>query len=661
MTNFGAIAAAALALFGDFQDINSALKSLLQKLIDIFGNVDGYGDDLAAAQQSLDDVSGVKDAAINQILDWFDMGGIPTSGFGLAGDDDGSDDTINVSWSKALPNSNPHPGWYNNYKDFWWTVKANTTGNERDPMLRVLTLFEDEQSIKVQHPEFVYAPVVYVWVSASYPDTIIPIYYSHTSQAAENAVHIPELRPPASVAFASGATDLSVQVPAGEGKFWLQIASSDASSRASVLYEGPIDNPTSMPWIVDWDQLLPVQPMPVAVSAYVKAISSERTKAKDSKYATSTSSFNVLVLPANVTAVPDTVDTGFVLSWNQPGSSTTADYDIEVRNEGALIKPLTIKPQKASAGQRFAQVSSTAFTPGMYVTVRVRAHPPDGSPEGTISIYTAPTPCVISGLTQPTINESSSYWDISSQTLRLDLKIVFVWPTGASFRGFRDKDPTPIPPKSVSLEGELATVIFDGAALEYTHTHEKWPSVISVQAALVGNAWGPGTSPWTFPAAAADGLAPPVPVVDMSATIFTVSWQPVANADSTTVTLSSPTVPPVSVSMTATYPTSSLSFTPASFPRGFSANEKFRLTCESGAVHIRGGGTATGAYVLPDTDGWGTSTGPLPLINPSIVAANSTVACVARVPGQILDVWFTSTSGTVEAAHYDKAAPIGRQ
>jgi hypothetical protein len=488
-----------------------------------------------------------------------------------------------------------------NYQDFWWHVQANSTGSVHDPMLRVQTLSEGDQSTTLQHPEFVYAPVVYVWVSAIYPSPIIVQYKSQTPQVAENAVDIPELRPPASVVFASGTTDLTVQVPAAEGKFWLQIASSDLSSRENVLYEGPIDNPTSVPLIVDWDQLLPTRPMPAAVSAYVKAVTSDPTKAKDSKYTTSTSSFNVLTLPTNVTAVPDTVDTGFVLSWNQPGSSTTADYDIEVRNEGALIKHLIIKPQKASTGQRIAQVSSSEFTPGMYLTVRIRAHPPDSSPEGTISIHTAPTRCLISGLTKPTIKESTSYWDISSQTLRLDLKIPFTWPTGASFQGFRDHDPTPIPPKSVSFQADIATVIFDGAVLEYAH--EQWPSIISVQVALIGNAWGPGTNPWTFPAAAADGLAPPVPVVNISATMFVVSWQPVANVDSTAVVLSSPTVPPVSVSMTATYPTSSLSFAATNFPRGFSQNEKFGLTCESGAVHVRGGGTATGLYVIPDTDG----------------------------------------------------------
>ena len=187
------------------------------------------------------------------------------------------------------------------------------------------------------------------------------------------------------------ATNLTVQIPAATGDFYLQIAGSDTVSREGVLFKEGISNPTSAPVVIGFDQLSPRGTLPASLRAYVNAMSTNQTQSKDSIYQASDAAWPLLTLPTNLVATPDIADTGVVLSWEQAGSSLTADYDVEVRDTNSnLVQPVTVTPQTAPEGQRIVQLSSAEFTPGLLITMAVRAHPPTTAAAGTITIFTVP-------------------------------------------------------------------------------------------------------------------------------------------------------------------------------------------------------------------------------------------------------------------------------
>lgn len=82
-----------------------------------------------------------------------------------------------------------------------------------------------------------YAPTVYIWIYTIYQMAPGLDQYQYATPTQTSVKHIPELRPPASVVFSSTATDLTVQISAATGDFFLQIAGSDTASREGVLFE----------------------------------------------------------------------------------------------------------------------------------------------------------------------------------------------------------------------------------------------------------------------------------------------------------------------------------------------------------------------------------------------------------------------------------------
>lgn len=188
----------------------------------------------------------------------------------------------------------------------------------------------------------------------------------------------------------------------------------------------------------------------------------------------------------------------------------------------------------------------------------VRAHPPTTAVAGTITVFTVPVSCVISGQTQPQI-QPTSYWDLPSQTVFLDVAFPFVIPTGSPFSVYQDKaSNAPLSVNKVAYKGKIATLTVTGV---FKLTTGLWPNAILAQASLGGSAWTPTSQLWKFPAAAAGGIRAPKPVVNFNPTALNVSWDRIYNASSTAVSVTAPnsTTP---VTKSVTYPTSAVTFLP---------------------------------------------------------------------------------------------------
>ncbi|KFZ24936.1 hypothetical protein V502_00571, partial [Pseudogymnoascus sp. VKM F-4520 (FW-2644)] len=672
-----ALFAAGATLLSTTQGILGQLTSLIGKLAKVFGVDSALEQALAEIQNEANKIM-VDQLAANDFLNKaLDMGGAPGLTWASATrlEDEGPQTSVTIDWSKALPNSNDS-SWYEDFNGFQWIVSANTTGGIRDPGTVTYTETDStKRKTTLRDDDFAYSSTIYVWVTAQYGD-----FHTDGTPPAATVTHIPYLRPP-TLTLASTATGLTLQFsgqasPPAQETYVLQIAGTYVASRSLILFQQTLPNPPLEGITISWDQFTPTSTMPTSISAYTQAVSSDPSKAYDSLFAASTTSFNLLALPTGLAVTPDDNDTNIIMSWNQPGAMPAVpDYDLEVRDQNnVLIKPITITPESSPDGKRSAQISSTKFTQGESIAVAVRAHIPSTAPQGTISIFTLPVTSVIQPYAIPVVDYGNTYWDILSQTLHLAVGFAFDIPSSSTFQ-VRQADLT-LPSLTISS----STITKSSASLVVTGVPSNpWPKAILVAASLYAGEIGPYSEPWTFPAAAAGGIAAPFPLVEYSYWMhMTVNWCLVPNAQWTMLTLTSEPrpSPPLPITQRIDSPGDGCTFDLEDFsdvgkgkhkkssasravtgpaPEGWT----LYLSMESCANGIRGGGTVGRACVVSDVAGWGVSS--TPLINTAVVGKNSNLAVTSRVPGQTIEVFFVSGVGRIEASFYDSSLPVASQ
>ncbi|GIK07592.1 hypothetical protein Aspvir_003258 [Aspergillus viridinutans] len=603
--------AAGSALLATTLGILGTLAALIDKIAKIFGIDAGLEQKLSDLQNKVDKLQAEKSAANALLNKALDMGGIPNLKWASVTrlEDAAPQTSVAIDWSKAVPNSKA-ASWYKGFNGFQWIVSANTTGGISDPGVTYTETDSTKRATTLQDAEFAYSSTVYVWATARYGD-----FHSDTTPPAATITHIPYLRPP-TLTLTSTATGLTVQFsgqvnPPAQESYMLQIAGTDVASRSLILFEQTLPKSPSDGVNIRWDQLTPTSPMPASITAYIQAVSSDSSKAHDSIFVASSTSFNLLAPPTGLTVKPDENDTNITVSWNQPGAMPTApDYDLEVRDRNnVLIEPVTITPGTSPDGKRSTQISSIKFTAGESIAVAVRAHVPSTAPQGTISIFTLPVTSVIQPSAIPVIDSSNTYWDIPSKTLHLVVGFAADILSSSTFQ-VRPDDLTR-PPLTVSS----STITKRSASLVVTEVPSNpWPKAILVAATVSAGETGPYSAPWTFPAAAAGGIAAPYPAVQFSSIgppTMTVYWDLVPNAQWTTLSLiyqaPGPIWPPHIVTQRVDSPKSAYTFAlKALFDESKGAQTgssgsmtvaeaapwgwRFSLSMESCANGIRGGG-----------------------------------------------------------------------
>jgi hypothetical protein len=504
--------------FGTFMGVISEFLTMAEWLIDLLSDPSSWRDKRDKAKAKRDALTDAQAKARAYIENAMDLSSNPAPASTFI-PQTGPQTQVKVDWSNSKPNKDGFN--YNGYRNFSWTVKANTTGGVNDPS-------QQQDTFNTQYvftdSEYQYAATVYAWVKAKYVSDNGDTFISTDWQPATVATQVPYLRPPGGIVFTITEQVATVAIqPPVNGRYTIQVAGNDSASRNSILYQFNLFDSGSAPihqLVMNID--VPPAPPP-SVGAYVQTVSTDPSKAHDSLFVMSSSAFTVNPPPANLMAEIDVVNVN--VSWDQAGPPPpppTPDYELVVTDiHEKVITTATVKPLPIAIGHRKVQLSSPDFVEGFQIIIFVRTAP---IALGTIGLYNRDT-ITISDFLMPTITDGSFY-DISSATLNLNLIFDTSVSPSATFivqENFQSGPITdPIIPTSIPLPGNSVLLQVPGF---------KAPFPVSVQVAMSsGTTHGPWSNSWLIPPAASLPLPAIIPQGVFGLESLTLSWQAPENA-----------------------------------------------------------------------------------------------------------------------------------
>ncbi|KAH8431103.1 aldose epimerase family protein [Aspergillus melleus] len=282
---------------------------------------------------------------------------------------------LHVDWSAIKPNKAGFD--YENFQRFTWTVIVSFSGNIEDKNNFVVSV-PTTMSKDIDKPEFLYAPTVYVWVKAT---------YKHSSDPKQDLVslpsrrgsksHVPSLKPPG-VSFSSASGQCTVTVkPLESEKYRIVIAGADEQTPGSTLYNPEPHTLDQNALDIPWAKLQVPETLPTSVRAYVQRLAGNPNSHNDSPWAKSPQEVRLAPVPKNMNPKMSNAseNTDVDVQWQQPGEATTpVDYELQVFrvDDDKPISSIQQTPQTVGPDQRKVRLSSSEFTPGLRIAIKVR-------------------------------------------------------------------------------------------------------------------------------------------------------------------------------------------------------------------------------------------------------------------------------------------------
>ena len=351
------------------------------------------------------------------------LSGPPKSGFTAP-------NQVSLSWDEVLPNKQGFH--YQGFANFTWRVRYSLT----DSYSAGTTVWPDkpsDQHITITDDKFLYVSTVYAWVDACYTDTSAGnprLYYSNTSQAAENAVHVPALQPvpPFTFMLQDSMTCVIQLSPVPAGLYRAQVI--DADHPAVVLGSHLV---THLQDSAAWGITIPVQSLtsPSAVSsatAQVQAVSSDPVNIKDSPWTTSSDPpIPVINPPVGLAATTDNSSSALLISWLQITTSS-ANYNLVIAKADGTWAPGAVEALQPNPSPETTVVSVTGgdVKEGTVVNIAVRPAPKPAAATTSINLFAKLNNYIIH-LLQPSI-AVGSYYDLGKQAVDLQWTLASVPP-----------------------------------------------------------------------------------------------------------------------------------------------------------------------------------------------------------------------------------------
>ncbi|KAI7763834.1 hypothetical protein LZL87_014012 [Fusarium oxysporum] len=500
------------------------------------------------------------------------------------------DETIVLDWSKV-------PLKFQADKTpLSWDITFSPTNDINNPIaIKMSTLSASRTFTTPPTRDFLGAPSIWTWVRAK--ATFGKTQVEGLWHPVQTVTHVPAMTSPKEVRLdgppiINGAY-LTVSMPGVErGVYRICIVTQDDLAASRPLYSASVIIPSTVNFTreVSVVELEACPPTTTGIRAVAKTLSSDPAEFHDSPF-TSSQSLEILPPPLNLTASMDGLTV--MVTWDLPGLSQD-DCELVVLN-ALSVEPETtaiIQFRPTKEGQRLASVQGPTLQDGHHIFLSARQ---TSTKVSAVGLYTT-VPFVVSNIPLWTIDGRASYYDISSNSLVLNVNSAS-WPAGPLTFEVLLSGVTTVTPSSTQL-------LDQSAVLTIPNLRDPYPSTVQVRAINAAHVRGTFSAAWNFPSVP-QYLPAPQPKVSYSAGILTLTWPtiPVANVRVLAWVQDSKTMKILSTKVT---PPSATSLTFSS--QGFSAvpGMKLILTCYSTLENIRGSATRLSYEIADMNKGWGT-------------------------------------------------------